>query len=162
MISCRSAKSLPPRTSTIAAILGRLLPARPASSTRGRSICGGRLSTTYQPRSSSALPTVERPAPDMPVTMSTSCWMVPSSVIVARLNSSSPPVFSLGSSCGAPCRSGAFLVQARVVGLGECGTDALHLLNLLGCRRPEFGDGTEMPQQLFDACRAQAGYLAEA
>ena len=47
-------------------------PACSARSSSGRSICGGRLSTTYQSRSSRALAAVERPAPDIPVTISTS------------------------------------------------------------------------------------------
>ena len=34
--------------------------------------CGGRLSATYQPRSSSTLAAVPRPAPDNPVTRTTS------------------------------------------------------------------------------------------
>ena len=53
-------KSLPPRTSSTAPTLGRAPAASSVSSSSGRSICGGRLSTTYQSRSSSALPTVER------------------------------------------------------------------------------------------------------
>ena len=44
----------------------------PASSAIAESSCGGRLSTTYQPRSSMTLAAVERPAPLIPVTMTKS------------------------------------------------------------------------------------------
>ena len=75
----RSPKNSPPRTSATAAIRRfpesasvskSALPARPcrASSTMRGSSDGGMLSTTNQPRSSSALAAVLRPAPDIPVT----------------------------------------------------------------------------------------------
>src|SRR3954451_5911938 len=44
------------------------MPVRRASSHTSGSTLGGRLSTTYQPRSSRLLAAVERPAPDIPVT----------------------------------------------------------------------------------------------
>ena len=71
--SCSSPKNSPPRTSMTTASFGNLALVMVNRSAIGPSICGGRLSTTYQPRSSRALPTVDRPAPDMPVTMSSSC-----------------------------------------------------------------------------------------
>ena len=66
----RSVENARDRTSTIAA-----MPASDARSARSSivgSSAGGRLSTTNQPRSSSDLAAVDRPAPDMPVMMTMS------------------------------------------------------------------------------------------
>ena len=68
----RSSKKPPPRASITTANLGKLFSAIENSSAIGLSICGGRLSTTYQSMSSRALATVDRPAPDIPVTTSNS------------------------------------------------------------------------------------------
>ena len=67
-----SLNSALPRTSITTASLGRVCGVRDTRSASVPSICGGRLSTTYHPRSSSALAAVERPAPDIPVTISNS------------------------------------------------------------------------------------------
>ena len=66
----KASKNFPPRTSTTTArdAISELL-ACDASS--GNS-AGGKLSTTYQPRSSRACATVDRPAPDIPVTINNS------------------------------------------------------------------------------------------
>src|SRR5690606_16267702 len=62
------------RTSTTTATRSVALPASSASE---ESMPGGRLSMTYQPRSSSALAAVLRPAPDMPViTTNDGCLVV--------------------------------------------------------------------------------------
>ena len=82
--SCSAWKNERLRTSTTAARPGACSSSsgarsREASSTNGFSICGGRLSTTYQPRSSRTLAVVERPALDIPVTITScgccGCWV---------------------------------------------------------------------------------------
>ena len=73
--SFNSLKNSPPRTSITTASRGKGVLAKLNRSAIGSSICGGRLSTTYQPRSSRALPTVDLPAPDMPVTSNSSCFL---------------------------------------------------------------------------------------
>ena len=57
------------RTSTPAASRCTPAPTEVIIPARAGRSCGGRLSTTYQSRSSRALAARERPAPDMPVTM---------------------------------------------------------------------------------------------
>src|SRR5690606_11068319 len=142
-ICARSANISPPRTSTTAAMRGSFPSMRPASSSSGRSICGGRLSTTYQPWSSSASAAVERPAPDMPVTIKTSpcVWFVP--LTVATLSRRSP-------AC-----------EVRVDCLGELRADAGELLDLFRCRLAERGDGSEVLEERFDARLPQPGNLGE-
>ena len=49
------------------------------------STVGGRLSTTYQPRSSSVLAAVDRPAPDMPVTTTSRSGACSESVAAGRV-----------------------------------------------------------------------------
>ena len=65
----RSSKNSPPRTSITTAIAEGVFA---AISHNEAIIEGGRLSTTYQPRSSSACETVDLPAPLMPVITRTS------------------------------------------------------------------------------------------
>src|SRR5438132_609175 len=62
-------KYVPPRTSTTSAMCLISCPGTTASSTIFGISEGGRLSTTKYPRSSSALATSERPAPESPVTI---------------------------------------------------------------------------------------------
>jgi hypothetical protein len=68
----RSDENARDRTSATTAILGTAPCARELRSTIVASSDGGRLSTTNQPRSSRHLAAVERPAPDSPVTTTTS------------------------------------------------------------------------------------------
>src|SRR5215207_9089791 len=152
MMSRSSEKKSRPRMSTIAAMRGREAPARSTSSTSGRNICGGRLSTTYQPRSSSALPTVERPAPDMPVTMSISCSC--SAVIVSK-----PP-----SACRHPSLSGRRSTvgpEVPVHGRGEGRPDALHLGDRRLVGALELRHRTEVLQELLHASRSEPGNLGQ-
>src|SRR5690606_25582494 len=107
-------------------------PPMPVRSSSGRNICGGRLSTTYQPRSSSALATVDRPAPDMPVTMRNSFFS--SSVI----GTSSPCVPSLSS------------LQVSMDVQCECGSDALNFLNLCSIGSAQCSDRAKVLQKRFD------------
>ena len=113
------------RTSTTAAMRG--MPSAPwrfpASSVSGTSRCGGRLSTTYQPESSRTLAVVVRPAPLMPVTMTSSvrsgAGRAPVSVTAAPPSSMTSPVMRLTAGAGVPscdqlCRKTA----------GQCRTDA--------------------------------------
>ena len=67
MADFRSVVNARLRTSVTAAIFGTAPFDRSARSTMVGSSPGGRLSTTNQPRSSSDLAAVLRPAPDMPV-----------------------------------------------------------------------------------------------
>ena len=70
----RSLENARLRTSTTAA--NRRRSPRAPSSTMGSSSAGGRLSTTNQPRSSSTRPALSLPAPDRPVTTTTSSGWV--------------------------------------------------------------------------------------
>ncbi|CAB4787058.1 unannotated protein [freshwater metagenome] len=65
-----ASKNFPPRTSTTTAS-EEISEVAVWVASSGKS-AGGKLSTTYQPRSSKACATVERPAPDMPVTINNS------------------------------------------------------------------------------------------
>src|SRR5690606_24405223 len=145
-----SANISPPRTSTTAAARGSWPSARPASSSSGRRICGGRVATTYQPCSSGAFAAVERPAPDMPVTMRTSPRVSVASLTCARL-----------SVRGAATRDASPLREIRVDRARELGADARQLLDLLDRGLPERGDGSEVPQQRADPRVAEARHLGE-
>src|SRR5699024_784775 len=128
-------------------------------------ICGGRLSTTYQSMSSSTLATVVRPAPDMPVTSTTSMgWSEPSA----------GPVSSLVLLC--PCPSGAghcifqhyskpdsnLSVGHRLNDLrGQGGTDPLDLADLLGRGGPDLLHGAEVPEQSGAFGLSQTGDVIE-
>ena len=122
--------------------------ARRASSVRsssGLSICGGRLSTTYQPRSSSAFAAVDRPAPDIPVTISTS-------PVSRSASAMTTPVVALSLSTRE---------QVRVDRRGELGPDARQLGDLAGRRLLECRHRAEMAQQRLDARVAEPRHLGE-
>ena len=72
------------RTSTTAAIRDTAPLVRAARSAIVGTRLGGRLSTTYQPRSSSALAALERPAPDSPVMITTSVLSSPVLMLISR------------------------------------------------------------------------------
>src|SRR4029077_9759167 len=100
---------------------------------------GGRLSTTNQPRSSSDLAAVDRPAPDRPVmtTMSTG---------------------SSGALMMSPWLGGA---QRRDDGGGQPRADARHRRDLLYGRRAELAHGAEVLEQGLAAGRAEPGHVVE-
>ena len=77
MADCRSVENARLRTSSTAATRGTAPIARLASSIMVGSSPGGRLSATNQSRSSSDLAAVLRPAPDIPVMITTSGASVP-------------------------------------------------------------------------------------
>ena len=91
-----SSKNWRPRTSITTAIL---VTVRSAKSQRLSNSAGGKLSTTYQPRSSIAWATVDRPAPLIPVTRTTSADMALSCPTCLRRQGSLPlpylPIHSL-------------------------------------------------------------------
>src|SRR6516165_3600029 len=82
----RSVENARERTSTIAAMPAS--DARSARSSMVGSSAGGRLSTTNQPRSSSDLAAVDRPAPDRPVMITMSAA---SSAVLIVLSSQGGP-----------------------------------------------------------------------
>src|SRR5690348_7134818 len=100
---------------------------------------GGRLSTTNQPRSSSDLAAVDRPAPDMPVMTTMSAG---SSAVLIMF----------------PCLVGA---QRRRNGSGQPGSDARHRRDLLDARRAELTHRAELLEQRLAARRAEPGHVVQ-
>ena len=177
--SFSSESSWPPRTSTTTAMRDSRSSEWPARSSSGRSICGGRLSTTYQPRSSRALLTVERPAPAMPVTTSTEradgaaagtvasdvasvmtggpsersgcvrATAYPAAVEPGRTAPSSSGTASSALSGTASSAIGVAVVQPVDDGRREHRTEPGHVRDVLRRRLAEPGDGAEVLQQLL-------------
>src|SRR5277367_3907734 len=110
-----------------------------ARSTMVGSRVGGRLSTTYQPRSSSALAAVDRPAPDSPV-------MITMSVL-----SSAVRMLIL-------CVVGA---QGRGDGGRQLGADARRGRDFLQAGGAKLAHRAEVLEQLGAPGRAEPGYVVE-
>src|SRR6478672_8352178 len=100
---------------------------------------GGRLSTTNQPRSSSDLAAVDRPAPDRPVMMT----------------------ISTGSSAALIVLSYVVGAQSGGDGGGQPGADAGHGRDLLDARRAELAHRAEVLEQGLAPRRAQPGHVVE-
>src|SRR6201986_4987478 len=125
MADFRSVLNARLRTSTTAAIRGTVPLDRAARSTMVGSRPGGRLSTTNQPRSSSDLAAVDRPAPDMPVMMTMSAG---SSAVLILLS------YVVGA-------------QGDRDGGGQAGANAGHRRDLLDARRAELAHRAEVLDQ---------------
>src|SRR5579859_8266550 len=124
MADLRSVLNARLRTSTTAAIRLTAPLDLAARSTIVGSRPGGRLSTTNQPRSSSDLAAVDRPAPDRPV-MTTMSAISAAAIAFPRL---------IATECG---RDGG----------GQPGADARHGRDLLHARRGELADRAEVLDQ---------------
>src|SRR3984957_8957035 len=110
-----------------------------ARSTMVGSKLGGRLSTTYQPRSSSALAAVDRPAPDSPVMITTSV-----------LSSAVRMLFSY-----------VIGAQGRCDRSGELGADAGHGPDLLHARGAQLSHRAEVLEQRGAPGRAEPRHVVE-
>src|SRR5580704_16441724 len=122
-----------------------------ARSTMVGSRVGGRLSTTYQPRSSSALAAVDRPAPDSPVMITTSVFS--SAVRMLFLCQG-------GSGGTGPLRMGA---GAHGGGDGgrELGADARHGRDLRHAGGAKLAHRAEVLEQRGAPGRAEPGHVVE-
>ena len=140
---------------------------------------GGRLSTTYQPRSSSTAAARLRPAPDIPVITSSSGSSVRGEAVVA--SSAGMPAGTVvggGSSMAPACQSSGRRDAASPDGAGCAGqppaprsaaTTASAVLGPMpgtaaissGARSPQPRDRTEVVQQGGRAGRAEAGHLVQ-
>ena len=97
--------------------------ARPSSTIRAIS-SGGRLSATYQPRSSSTLAAVPRPAPDSPVTSTTSMPDSPRPPVCRRHPAILRACPDLSSRCSALIIADNRLRALRIFGRGRRGPPA--------------------------------------
>src|SRR5271165_118620 len=113
---------------------------------------GGRLSTTYQPRSSSALAAVDRPAPDSPVMITMSVL----SSLVRML------ILRGGDWGGRPPRKHSVIgAQGGRDGGRELGADARHCGDFLDGRGAELAYRAEVLDQRAAPGRAQAGHVVK-
>src|SRR5690625_3186394 len=136
--AARSVRCVPrPRMSVTIATFGRAPSARPTSSSRAGIIWAGRLSTTNQSRSSRTRAAVDLPAPDIPVTRTTSGWC-PRAVVSAAIL----------------CRT---FLQSCVNRSRQCRADAVDLLQLLDGGLPDARHRPEGLQQGPAPGGAQAG-----
>src|SRR5271166_1332161 len=127
------------RTSTTAAIRLTAPLDLAARSTMVGSRPGGRLSTTNQPRSSSDLAAVDRPAPDIPVMTTMSAGRQPFSCVLSRL---------IGTQGG---RDGG----------GEPGADARYRRDLFHARCAELTHRAEVLEQGLAPGRAEPRHVVE-
>src|SRR5436305_10050408 len=139
MADFRSVLNARLRTSTTAAIRLTAPFDLAARSTMVGSSPGGRLSTTNQPRSSSDLAAVDRPAPDRPV-MTT---------------------MSAGSSAVLIVLSQVVGAQGRRDGGGQPGSDARYRRDLLDARRAKLAHRAELLEQRLAARRAESGHVVQ-
>src|SRR5579863_411778 len=145
MADLRSVLNARLRTSTTAAIRLTAPLDLAARSTIVGSRPGGRLSTTNQPRSSSDLAAVDRPAPDRPVMMT-----------MSAISSAALMMF--------PCLigiRGLIRTQGGRDGGGQPGADARHGRDLLHARRGELADRAEMLDQGLAPGWAEPGHVVE-
>ena len=131
---------------------------------------GGRLSTTYQPRSSSVLAAVDRPAPDMPVTTTSPSLVAdgstsPGSVAETIIPCSASEAVELDRGDFPGCGVDSFALRQSLQrlfdtegGLGAEARDGGDLLNRGGAK---FLQRTEVVEQQLSADLAQAGHLIQ-
>src|SRR5580693_3752485 len=123
-----------------------------ARSTMVGSRVGGKLSTTYQPRSSSALAAVDRPAPDSPVMITMSVLSSAARMLILR-----------GADRGGrPPRSYTEIgAQGRGDGGRELGADARHGRDLLHAGGTKLAYRAEVLEQRGAPGRAEPGHVVE-
>ena len=126
-------------------------------SASAESSCGGRLSTTSQPRSSSTLAAVERPAPLMPVTMTMGASASDRRGVGRGRRSFEN--FSRREVHGWLRR--CTLSQVGRDGRGKRGSDAGHRHDVGGLRLTQAFDRPEVPQERLLPARPQTGYAVE-
>src|SRR5690606_35339917 len=156
-----SEKNSRPRTSTTTATRSMLDPVA-MRSTSGTSIMGGRLSTTYQSRSSSTAAARVRPAPDIPVMIST--WgSLRSGPCVAASTSAIPSgaVVGEGSVLLMPPSMPASALESGNDRLRRLVPHAAHARDLVDARRLEPLERAEVGEQHLLARRAETGHVVE-
>src|SRR5699024_9038549 len=167
-VTCRSKPRL--RTSTTIASLRGSESVPSMRSRNSRTKVRGRLSTTYQPNSSRTFEAVPFPAPDIPLTRSSSgpspCSSTVSPRVVHRSVLLRGRVFHVragrvGARRVARVRRARGRPQRGADGLRDAGPDPRDLAELLHTRRAERGHRVELLQQGRTPGRAEAGDVVE-